>query len=165
YQRPYNKVAFLVTHNSFSNSVKYALWVRNQRVSVTQQLNDGVRGLMLDIYPGWGSAEVRLCHGNCFWGGSSNLLDTLIQIRTFLEDNPRDVITIIFEDYLRNPTILKRVFDQARVSRHVLRSHHWGSRYKDWPTLIDMRRLGRLVVFNNVGLNAFPYTTYNMWWG
>ena len=45
-------MAFLVTHNSFSNSVSFAVWVRNQLFSVRQQLEDGVRGLMLDIYPG-----------------------------------------------------------------------------------------------------------------
>lgn len=113
---------------------------------------------------GWGKAEVRLCHAVCFWGGSTDLLDTLIQIRDFLETNPREVITIIFEDYLRNPTILKRVFDQARVSNHVLRSEHWGTLFRDWPTLEEMRTLGRLVVFNNNGLQGFPYTVYNMWY-
>ena len=45
-------MAFLVTHNSFSNSPNFAVWARNQRFSVSQQLKDGVRGLMLDIYPG-----------------------------------------------------------------------------------------------------------------
>ena len=45
-------MAFLVTHNSFSNSVSFAVWVRNQLFSIRQQLEDGVRGLMLDIYPG-----------------------------------------------------------------------------------------------------------------
>ena len=45
-------MAFLVTHNSFSNSASFAVWVRNQLFSVRQQLEDGVRGLMLDIYPG-----------------------------------------------------------------------------------------------------------------
>ena len=45
-------MAFLVTHNSFSHSPNIAVWARNQRFSVSQQLKDGVRGLMLDIYPG-----------------------------------------------------------------------------------------------------------------
>lgn len=112
---------------------------------------------------GWGAAEVRLCHASCFWSGSSNLLDTLIEIRKFLENNRREVITIIFEDYLKNPTILKRVFDQARISLYVLLKDNYGDRFHDWPTLRDMRRLGRLVVFNNNGLSGFPYTESNMW--
>jgi len=156
-------VAFLVTHNSFSNSPSFAFWARNQRFSISQQLQDGVRGLMLDIYPGWGEEDVRLCHASCFWGGSTNLLDSLTEIRKFLDKNPREVITIIFEDYLRNPTILKRVFDQAGVSSYVLLEENWSDGINDWPTLRDMHRLGRLVVFNNNGLSGFPYTKYNMW--
>lgn len=113
--------------------------------------------------PGWGEADIRLCHASCFWGGSTDLLDTLIKIRKFLESNKREVITIVFEDYLRNPVILKRVFDQAALSPHVLRKENWGDGFNDWPTLTDMRRLGRLVVFNNNGLNGFPYTEFNMW--
>ena len=73
------------------------------------------------------------------------------------------VITIIFEDYLKNPTILKNVFDQAGISPYVLLKDNWGDGFTDWPTLNDMRRLGRLVVFNNNGLHGFPYTEFNMW--
>lgn len=53
-------MAFLVTHNSFSNSPSFAVWARNQRFSVSQQLKDGVRGLMLDIYPGRSNKMVIL---------------------------------------------------------------------------------------------------------
>lgn len=91
------------------------------------------------------------------------MLDTLIEIRKFLETNTREVITIFFEDYLRNPTILKRVFDKAEISPYVLLKENWGDGITEWPTLNDMRRLGRLVVFDNNGLSGFPYTEYNMW--
>ena len=74
-----------------------------------------------------------------------------------------EVITIIFEDYLKNPTILKRVFDQAGISPYVLLKDSYGDGFLNWPTLRDMRRLGRLVVFNNNGLSGFPYTESNMW--
>ena len=80
-----------------------------------------------------------------------------------METNEREVITIFFEDYLKNPTILRRVFDQAGISPHVLRKENWGDGFNDWPTLTDMRKLGRLVVFNNNGLLGFPYTEFNMW--
>ena len=91
------------------------------------------------------------------------MLSTLIEIRKFLESNIREVITIIFEDYLKNPTILKTVFDQAGISPYVLLKDNWGDGFTDWPTLNAMRRLGRLVVFNNNGLHGFPYTEVNMW--
>ncbi|XP_029207115.2 LOW QUALITY PROTEIN: PI-PLC X domain-containing protein At5g67130-like [Acropora millepora] len=164
YDRPFNQVAFLVTHNSFAYSPHFAVWARNQQLSVSQQLKDGVRGLMLDIFPGWGERDVRLCHETCFWSGSTNLLDTLVEIRKFLETNKREVISIFFEDYLKNPSILKGVFDQARISPFVFDKENWGDGILNWPTLTEMRRLGRLVVFNNNGLKGFPYTEYNMWY-
>ena len=87
-----------------------------------------------------------------------------MEIRKFLEKSPREVVTIIFEDYLKNPSILKKVFDQAALSSYVLSNEHWGSGTQDWPSLYDMRRLGRLVVFNNNGMEGFPYSPMNMWY-
>ena len=45
----------------------------------------------------------------------------------------------------------------------MLLKDSYGDGFHDWPTLRDMRRLGRLVVFNNNGLSGFPYTESNMW--
>lgn len=46
----------------------------------------------------------------------------------------------------------------------MLPNDEWGTRYKSWPTLTDMRKLGRLVVFNNNGINEFPYNRLDMWY-
>ena len=113
---------------------------------------------------GWGNAEVRLCHVSCFWGGSTDLLETLAQIRAFVEANPKEVISIIFEDYLKNPIILKRVFDKSGISRHVLSDDYWASGNYNWPSLMELQVLGRVIVFNNNGLDGFPYSNQNMWY-
>ena len=106
-----------------------------------------------------------MCHASCLWGGSADLLDTLVEIRQFMDNNPKEVVTIIFEDYLKNPTILKRVFDRSGISHHVLIDEYWaGSGRYDWPSLIEMRTLGRVVVFNNNGLDGFPYSPWSMWY-
>ena len=115
------------------------------------------------LFLGWDDVDVRLCHSSCVWSGSSDLLYTLIEIRTFLEQNSHEVVTIIFEDYLRNPRVLKKVFDDADLSKFVLTSDYWRE-LDDWPTLSDMILLGRrLVVFNNVGMTEFPYSAKNLW--
>ena len=112
---------------------------------------------------GWNDVDVRLCHASCTWSGSADLLYTLREIREFLERNPREVVTIIFEDYLRNPRVLAEVFNEADISKLVLTSEHWRE-FEDWPTLSEMISLGRrLVVFNNVGMTGFPYSKRNMW--
>ena len=60
--------------------------------------------------------------------------------------------------------MLAKVFDDADLSRNVLRSEHWRKGDEDWPTLSEMASLGRrLVVFNNVGMNEFPYSRLHMW--
>ena len=59
--------------------------------------------------------------------------------------------------------MLKKVFDDADLSKYVLTSDYWRE-LDDWPTLSDMILLGRrLVVFNNVGMTEFPYSAKNMW--
>ncbi|KAK4767215.1 hypothetical protein SAY86_014965 [Trapa natans] len=69
---PFNKYAYLTTHNSFaiegepSHTGLPRLSVNYQEDTVTQQLNNGVRALMLDTYDYEG--DVWLCHyfgGNC----------------------------------------------------------------------------------------------------
>nr|GMD56902.1 PI-PLC X domain-containing protein At5g67130-like [Ipomoea batatas] len=70
---PFNKYAFLTTHNAFSITGWSSrtgvpnVAPKNQEDSITQQLNNGVRGLMLDVYDFRG--DVWLCHsfgGKCY---------------------------------------------------------------------------------------------------
>ena len=106
--------------------------------------------------------KVRQCHGKCIYG-SLDLRRTLTDIRKFLDNNPKDVVTIIFEDRLKNAPVLGKVFKESGISRHVLNYKHWGNRAKNWPTLRKMASLGRLVVFSSYATHGFPYSPYNMW--
>ena len=46
--KQYNEVAYLTTHNAF-NSDEDGLLFPNQSNNIASQLNDGVRGLMIDV--------------------------------------------------------------------------------------------------------------------
>eukprot|EP00268_Persea_americana_P041155 TRINITY_DN40_c1_g1_i2.p1 TRINITY_DN40_c1_g1~~TRINITY_DN40_c1_g1_i2.p1 ORF type:complete len:126 (+),score=5.59 TRINITY_DN40_c1_g1_i2:122-499(+) len=70
---PFNKYAFLTTHNSYAINRRRVLTgsprctLTNQEDSITHQLNNGVRALMLDTYDFEG--DVWLCHslgGECY---------------------------------------------------------------------------------------------------
>uniref|UniRef100_A0A6N2MRY3 EGF-like domain-containing protein n=1 Tax=Salix viminalis TaxID=40686 RepID=A0A6N2MRY3_SALVM len=70
---PFNKYAFLTTHNAFaideypSHTGVPRITVTNQEDSITEQLNNGARALMLDTYDFRG--DVWLCHsfkGHCY---------------------------------------------------------------------------------------------------
>ena len=52
--KKYNEVAYLTTHNAF-NSDQDGLLFPNQTYNIASQLNDGVRGLMIDVYDFFGT--------------------------------------------------------------------------------------------------------------
>lgn len=58
--RRYDQVTFLTSHNAFTSSEDGWLYAQ-QVLSVPNQLNFGVRGLMLDIHLAQGGTEVKEC--------------------------------------------------------------------------------------------------------
>ncbi len=92
--RPVTEVTFPGTHNSMSNAD--AEWTPpNQQHGITQQLEDGIRGLMLDTHEWEGG--LWLCHSYCSLGAQP-LDEGLAEIETFMAAHPREVIQIIFQD-------------------------------------------------------------------
>ena len=55
--KKYNEVAFLTTHNAF-NSSEDNFQFPNQTHNILNQLNAGVRGLMIDVYDNNGTPMV-----------------------------------------------------------------------------------------------------------
>ena len=91
--RPVSTVTFPGTHNSMSNAE--AGWIApNQQYGLTRQLEDGIRGLMLDTYQ-W-EGDLWLCHATCELGALP-LADGLAEIRDFLDAHPREVIQVVFQ--------------------------------------------------------------------
>jgi hypothetical protein len=128
-----------MTHNAMSNAE--AEWIApNQSFGITRQLNDGIRGLMLDTYEEEG--ELLLCHVLCV-AGSQPLVEGLDEIATFLENNPNEVISIIFENDITHAETA-RAFDESGLTELVY-AHQAGG---PWPTLGELIEANtRLVVF------------------
>jgi len=159
--RRYNEVSFPTTHNAMSN-IEEGWILPNQRYAITRQLHDGVRALMLDIHD-W-EGEVILCHGCDEWygylGGHKPLLDGLLEIGQFLDDNPQEVVTILFESYVTR-TEVEPVFAAAGL----LDQAHVQIPGEPWPTLGEMIAADtRLVVFTDrdgaVGTWFHPVWTF-----
>ena len=106
--RAYDEVAYATTHNAYSNATDGFIGP-NQEFAVPRQLSDGIRGLMLDAYILDG--EVVQYHTLADLG-TYPLLSTLTEIREFLQANPREVVTIIFESYVDGDDIAD-VFAEA----------------------------------------------------
>jgi hypothetical protein len=137
------EIAVLTTHNAMSNH-EDGWGAPNQFKPIDQQLKDGVRGLMLDIYDEDGL--LMLCHGVC-WAGSLELANGLQFIADFMRDNPRELITLILENYAEAADLLA-AFESAGLVDQL----HLQDPQAAWPSLqamIDSKR--RLVVLTDSG--------------
>ncbi|HEY8515592.1 MAG TPA: hypothetical protein VIS07_08765 [Candidatus Binatia bacterium] len=147
--RRFDQVAYVTTHNANSN-VEDGFVGPNQRYGVARQLADGVRGLMLDTY--YDAGEVVLCHALCQLG-KKPLVDTLIDIRKFLERHPYEIVSIIFESYV-SAADTEAAFAAAGLLPYV----HAQPVGVPWPTLREMIAADRrLVVFTDNQGGAYPW--------
>ncbi|KAK3018580.1 hypothetical protein RJ639_004305 [Escallonia herrerae] len=155
---PFNRYTWLTTHNAFarlgqkSATGSVILSPRNQQDSVTSQLNNGVRGLMLDMYDF--NNDIWLCHsfgGKCYnFTAFQPAINVLKEIQVFLEANPSEIITIMIEDYVTSPKGLTKVFDAAGLRKFWFPVSRMPKNGGNWPTVDDMvRQNQRLVVFTS----------------
>ncbi|PKI43202.1 hypothetical protein CRG98_036399 [Punica granatum] len=150
---PFNKYAYLTTHNAFAiDDGEPRLTFTNQEDNVTQQLNNGVRALMLDTYDFKG--DVWLCHsfgGKCHdYTAFGPAIDTLKEIEAFLSTNPAEIVTLILEDYVQAPNGLTKVFTDAGLKKYWFPLTNMPKNGQDWPLVSDMvANNQRLLVFTS----------------
>jgi hypothetical protein len=110
-----------------------------QKYGVAQQLKDGIRALLLDVT--YNDGETAACHGVCSFGRTPHAR-ILGDIRSFLQNHPHDVLTIIYEDEISTAD-MESDFVDAGLIEYVY-AHPAGA---PWPTLREMINAGtRLVV-------------------
>lgn len=143
----YNEVAYLTTHNAF-NAGDDGFNLPNQTHGLTQQLNDGVRALMLDVYDEGGVATVY--HGFTFLG-TTTLESNFNEIKAFLDANPNEVVTLLFETYI-SANLMDTVLTQTGL-KPLLHVQELG---EPWPTLQEMINSGKRLVFFSDHDNAQP---------
>jgi hypothetical protein len=154
----YNEVAYLTTHNAF-NSEQDGFSFPNQNNNIATQLNDGIRGLMIDVYDDSGTTVVY--HGFSFLG-SEPLSTYLNDIKRFLDTNPDEIITIIFQNATGvSANAIENDFNQAGLTNYL----HTQNKFSQWPTLQTMINTNkRLVVFNEVNNASASQGWYHHIW-
>jgi hypothetical protein len=155
--RAYDAVAHATTHNAMSNAAEGWLGP-NQAFGITRQLEDGVRGLMLDTW--YFAGDVVLCHGGdvfpCDLTGMKRLVDGLAEIEAFLARHPDEVVSIIFESYVAEADVAADFAASGLLARA-----HVQAPGAPWPTLRTLVESGkRLVVFTDVGSSVLPWHHY-----
>ncbi|XP_039140780.1 PI-PLC X domain-containing protein At5g67130 [Dioscorea cayenensis subsp. rotundata] len=156
---PFNKYAYLTTHNSYaiegepSHTGVPRVTFNNQEDTVTQQLNNGVRALMLDTYDF--DNDVWLCHstgGKCYdITAFEPAIDTMKEIETFLSANPSEIVTLILEDYVSTPNGLTKVFNESGLMKYWFPLSSMPQNGQNWPLVSDMvAKNHRLIVFTSI---------------
>lgn len=155
---PFNRYSWLTTHNSYAESAAKSatgsilLSPKNQEDSVTNQLKNGVRGLMLDLYDF--NNDIWLCHsfgGNCYnYTAFQPAINLLKEIQVFMEANPTEIVTIFIEDYVTSSLGLSKVFNASGLNKYWFPVSQMPKSGEDWPTVDDMvQKNQRLVVFTS----------------
>ncbi|KAF9269993.1 PLC-like phosphodiesterase [Marasmius fiardii PR-910] len=157
-ERGYGNVTFVGAHNSYAVGPVSNLLV-NQDQNVTQQLNDGIRMLQMQAHSNNG--VITLCHTSCGLFNGGTLEDYLKQVRTWLDSNPNEVLTLLIVniDNLK-ATEYDAVFKSAGLDTLSYAPDSSPLTASAWPTLgslIDQKR--RLLTFldNGADPTSVPY--------
>jgi len=149
-EKNYNEIVFACTHNAYNYATEKANFLLpNQNQSIEQQLKDGIRALMLDIYYAdenieSDSTSLWLYHSLSI-AGFASLKDELQVIHNFLIDEPNEVITLILESYVQFEHIEQAIFETG-LSDFLYNP----SAEKPWITLQEMiDRNERLVILTD----------------
>ena len=130
----------------------------NQDVSVTDQLNKGIRFLQaqshLNIFK-----DLSLCHTSCFLKDAGPVSSYLSSIKGWLDKNPNEVVTLLLTN---GDNVDVSLFDDAfgNLKSYAFIPPSSPLKLDAWPTLQEMISSGkRLVVFLDYGAEtaSVPY--------
>ncbi len=139
--KKYNEVAYLTTHNAF-NSTEDNFNLPNQNLNITSQLNDGVRGLMIDVYEKDGAISVYHSVPSL---GIAPFVDYLMDIKNFLESNPNEIVSIILECYV-DADAIEGTIKEAGLENYLY-AHNAEAGWKTLQEMIDNDE--RLVILSD----------------
>ncbi|MET9224865.1 ricin-type beta-trefoil lectin domain protein [Lentzea sp. NPDC003310] len=148
-----DEITFLTAHNAYANGVDggfmFANIAPNQSRGIVQQLNDGVRGFMLDIHQTPDGAI--LCHNSCTAVSRPVALNVDLQrMVDFLKSRPTEIVTVFLEDYVSADVLRSELARVNGLTDVLFRAE--GVREHGWPTLSQMRASGkRLLIFTDHG--------------
>jgi hypothetical protein len=130
--KPFNEYSWVTTHNSYEK-------INQNLKEMPAQLNDGVRGFMLDLYVERANPRpeerIKVCHKQiaCYGPFAAQLKNEFLP---FLQRNPGEVVTLFLETYVGRehlqevfntlPELTNVSFDPAKFAA------------SQWPTINQM---------------------------
>lgn len=142
-KRKYSDITFIGTHNS---AFVGKLPVHNQYVSVTEQLDLGVRFLQAQTQDKDG--DIQMCHTHCWELDEGPLEDYLKEISDWMGKNPDEVVTLLLTNIDALPIEkFDDAFNSTGLKEFVFRPEKKLA-LNEWPTLQRFLDDGtRLVIF------------------
>ena len=154
--RQYSNITTVGTHDS---AFVGDLPQDNQDVSVTAQLDAGIRFLQAQSHKNL-FGTLHLCHTSCFEEDAGTVESYLSTVKTWLDANPNEVLTILL---VNGDNVPVSMFDDAYTSSGLKPYAYIPPTsplaLNAWPTLHEMITAGtRLVAFLDAGANpSVPY--------
>ena len=155
--RSYSNISYVGAHNSYS--VQAGSLAANQNYDVTTQLDNGIR--LLQGQGHLNNGDIHLCHSSCLLLDAGTMTDYLGKVRSWLDANPNEVITILWVNSGGIP-VSQWAQSYTAVGLDAL-SYTPASvpvAYSAWPTLQELISSGKRVVnFMDYGADysAVPY--------
>jgi hypothetical protein len=155
--KSYGSVSYVGAHNSYAVGTNNL--ATNQDYDATQQLNDGVRLLQLQAHNNNG--VIQLCHSSCSLFNGGTLEDYLKKVKSWLDANTNDVLTILIVN-IDNlpPSQFGTVYTSAGMDSVSFAPESSPLTASSWPTLGSMIDSGKRVVTfldNQADPAAVPY--------
>ncbi|KAJ7093421.1 PLC-like phosphodiesterase [Mycena belliarum] len=144
--RSYGNVTFVGSHDSFAISKDPLALARDQEVDIPTQLKLGIR--MLQAQSHVKDGVLHFCHTSCALFDGGKVVDYLKTVKTFLDANPNEVLTLIFTNPEgQSPAkVWKPAFDEAGITPLAFVPPSIPVKRDDWPTLGEMIDKGKRVV-------------------
>ncbi len=150
--RSYSNITQLGAHdspflnNASSTSLSFT-GAGNQNVNSTAQLTAGVRLLTAQVHNNNGAWH--LCHTSCSLLDAGTLSSWLSDIKTWMDANPHDVVTILLVNSDNaSAADLNSEFEAANITSYAYTPPSTTTALVTWPTLQDMiSNSTRLVTF------------------
>ncbi len=158
--RLYSNITLVGAHDS---AFVGFLPTENQYTSVSQQLGSGIRFLQAQTHL-W-NGGIEMCHTSCVELNAGSLATYLTPVKTFLDANPDEVVTMLLTNGDAIPVSqFAAVFKSVGLDLYAFAPSQTLA-LADWPTLgslIDQGR--RLIVFMGTHSSPRPLTQEKRHW-
>ncbi len=147
--RPFDETALAFAHNAMSN-LDDGWDYPNQHHGLQRQLDDGIRGFMLDTHT-WDDEHpgTYLCHNLCDLGAIP-AEEAFGILASFLDSHPHDTIALIIQ-----PGVTPEETEAAVSASGLLDHAHVQDPGAPWPTMGELG--GKAVIFTEADGGAYPW--------